>query len=290
MSDNDEDVAPSAEAEAPKGVGEQLRTAREGMGLSIEQIAAQTRVSRRQLEKIEQGKFDEIPGRIYAIGFARNYAKAVGLNSDDVAALVRAELGDEGEAQDFGPDFAPGDPARVPSGRLVWFSVFAVAILLVGIYFAAKVMMDPAASLSSLTEQERAEQAAAEAERQAEVASASEPVDAAGAVVLTAEGPVWLRISDGAGVRLMEGELAEGQSFTLPAQAEGPKLMTGRPDLLQIAIGGRAVPKISEELRTVSNVPIDAASLLARPIPTSAPASSSTTSAPQRAISAEAVD
>jgi hypothetical protein len=82
----------------------------------------------------------------------------------------------------------------------------------------------------------------------------------------------------------MEGELAAGNSFTVPAGAAGPKLMTGRPNALAITVGGRAVPKISEELRTVVDVPLDGASLLARP----ATATAAATSAPARATSPSA--
>ena len=138
---------------------------------------------------------------------------------------------------------------------------------MVGLYFAARVLMSPAAELPSLTEQQAAEQATAAAATAALQAENAQPVDAGGAVVLTAEAAVWLRVTDAADQRLMEGELAAGQTYTIPADAEGPKMITGRPDMLAITVGGRAVPKISEVNRTVVDVPMDAASLLARPAP-----------------------
>jgi len=268
MSDEIEGDAAAAGQAAATGVGPQLRAAREERGLSLAQVAAQTRISINLLASIEAGEFDQLPGRIYAISFAKTYAKLVGLDQDDVAEMVRFELGADPEVRGSGPDFAPGDPARAPSGRLVWFSVAAVALLIVGLFFAAKVLMDPAAKLPSLTQQEEAQQAAAQAARAAATTQAAQPVDAGGAVVLTAEEAVWLRVTDAQDQRLMEGELAAGQAYTIPADAVGPKLITGRPNALAITVGGRAVPKISEELRTVVDVPVDAASLLARPAPT----------------------
>ena len=264
---------------APQGVGAQLRAAREAMGLSTAQVAAQTRIGVRNIEKIEAGLFQDLPGRIYAIGFSKTYAKLVGLDQGDVADLVRFELGDDPGSRGQPADFAPGDPSRGPSRRLVWVSVLALAVLIVGLYFAARVLMDPAAQLPSLTEQQAAEQAATDAANAAAQAENAQPIDAGGAVVLTAESAVWLRLTDAADQRLMEGELAAGQSYTIPAAAEGPKLITGRPDMLTITVGGRAVPKISEVNRTVVDVPMDAASLLARSAP-AATASASPTPTP----------
>jgi len=251
----------------PQGVGAQLRAAREQLGLSTAQVAAQTRIGLRNIENIEAGEFQDLPGRIYAIGFSKTYAKLVGLDQNDVAELVRFELGDDPASRGQSADFAPGDPSRGPSRQLVWASVGAAAVLMVGLYFAARVLMSPAAELPSLTEQQAAEQATAAAATAALQAENAQPVDAGGAVVLTAEAAVWLRVTDAADQRLMEGELAAGQTYTIPADAEGPKMITGRPDMLAITVGGRAVPKISEVNRTVVDVPMDAASLLARPAP-----------------------
>ncbi len=55
-------------------VGERLRAAREEKGLSLEDIAAQTRIPRRHLESIEAGDWDRLPAPTYTIGFARSYA------------------------------------------------------------------------------------------------------------------------------------------------------------------------------------------------------------------------
>ena len=81
-----------------------------------------------------------------------------------------------------------------------------------------------------------------------------------------------------------EGTLAEmlmerGDTYTLPANAAQPMLRTGRPDALQITVGGRRVPKLSEEERVVSDVPVSAQALLARARPQRAatPAASPTT-------------
>lgn len=265
------------ETETPRsGVGDQLRAAREKKGLTLDQVSAQTRISDTYLAAIEAGDFDALPGRTYALGFSRTYAKAMGLNHADVAQLVREEMGYADPDRRHRTSFEPGDPARAPTGRLVWFSMIALILLVVGLFFAARVLFAPAAELPSLIVEQEAEEAAAAKAAQAKAAKAGKAgdstIDASGAVVFTAQGPSWVRFYDAQGRVLMEKEMAEGESYTVPADAEGPQIITGRPDLLAITIGGKPVPKLSEELETLTDIPVSAEALLARSKP--APAAS----------------
>ena len=265
--------------ETPEGIGPQLRHAREKKGLTLDQVASETRISRRHLEHIEAGNFDALAGKTYAVGFVRTYAKLVGLNMDDAAAMVRAEMDVERPRDNGAPasNFEPGDPARAPGGKLVWFSLFAVVLLLVGIFFAARVLFEPAADLPTLTEQEEAERAEELAAQRAAERQEEEPIETSGEVVFTAEGEAWVRFYDAQGRVLTEQTLQEGDSYTVPADADGPQIITGRPDLLAITIGGRSVPKLSEELETLQDVPVSAEALAAR---SSQPAATSNTATP----------
>jgi hypothetical protein len=66
-----------------------LRAARIARGLSLEKITAQTRLSPHITEKIDQGRFDELPPGLYARAYVRAFAQVVGLDPQ----LVLAELG-----------------------------------------------------------------------------------------------------------------------------------------------------------------------------------------------------
>ena len=251
----------------PRGVGEQLRAARERLGLSLDDVARETRVSVRYLENIEAGNFEALPGRTYAIGFAKSYAKLVGLDQSDVAEMVGAEVRTRvPRPAPRAPAFEPGDPARVPSRRLGLFAVIALVLLLVGLFFAARLMFAPAAELPSLVaQQEQAERLAAAraaAERAERTPAARSP---AGPVVFTAtQDDIWVKFYDADGAQLMQKIMAEGESYTVPADARGPQLWTGRPDALTITVGGRAVPPLAEEDRIMRDVPVTAEALLRR--------------------------
>ena len=61
--------------------GELIRRAREARGLSLEDLAAETRIPDRLLEAMERDEFDQLSGTLYARSFLRNCAPVLGLES-----------------------------------------------------------------------------------------------------------------------------------------------------------------------------------------------------------------
>ncbi len=68
-----------------------LRHAREAMGASLSEVSRHTRITVRNLELIERGEYREFHGRIYAVGFARSYARFVGIAEQAIARAVSDE-------------------------------------------------------------------------------------------------------------------------------------------------------------------------------------------------------
>lgn len=62
---------------------EELRTERERRGLSLETLAAQTRVQQRYLLALEQGDYSTLPGGVFRKGIVRAYLAATGLTEDE---------------------------------------------------------------------------------------------------------------------------------------------------------------------------------------------------------------
>jgi len=253
----------SVEHQAAKTAGGRLQAAREGAGFSLDQLAEKTRIRARHLEALEAGDFASLPGRTYALGFARTYARAVGLDDAEIVTAMRAEYSGampEPEAP-AAPAFTPGDPARVPSSTFAWVAGLLALVAAVGGYVWWSNYYSPAAELPSLLP---AETPAPEASAAPAAAPAPKPAQPSGDVVFTAQGTgVWVRFYDNDKV-LTERVLKDGESYTVPADAHDPKLRTGHPELLTITIGGQSVPKLSEEMKTVKDVPVTAAALNAR--------------------------
>ena len=83
-------------------------------------------------------------------------------------------------------------------------------------------------------------------------------------VVLTATGNVWVKIYDADQNRLFEKEMVKGDSFTVPQDANKSMIVTGRPQLLDITVGGKAVPQLGAPDKTIVDIGISAQDLLAR--------------------------
>lgn len=67
-------------------IGEQLKEAREQKGLTLDDIQATTKIQKRYLVAIEQDDFHALPGRFYARAFIKEYAKAVGIDDEELLA------------------------------------------------------------------------------------------------------------------------------------------------------------------------------------------------------------
>ena len=263
-----------------QGIGQRLREAREAKGLSLEQVAAETRIQERYLTVIEAGDFAALPSRTYAIGFTRTYARTLGLDEHEAVDQVRAELaaGDPDRVEKPAK-FEPGDPARVPGRGLAWFAALAAVLLLAGIYAFYSSYFSPGLGPAPLQDPEARQVAANEAQPQAAASPAQQP---GGPVVFTSEmDGTWVKFYDASGERLYEAQMDEGDSYTIPADAEGPQVWTGRPYALAITVGGREVPKLSEEDTVIRDVPVTAEALLARSdTPAAAPGVSESPASP----------
>ncbi len=251
--------------------GERLRLAREQKLLTLEHVAAETRIPLRHLETIESGHYEELPARTYAIGFSRSYARAVGLDERMIADQVRDEIGARGPRYSaVGQGMEPGDPAKLPSAGLAWFGGFAALLLIIGIIAFASAYFGAGDGPQSLLSQQTAEKEATAAQAQARPQSAATASDLAttapadGQVILTAREDVWIRVYERGGDNLFQGTLASGDTYKVPKIAPDPLINTGRPDMLAITIDGREVPMLADKPISLGDAPISAAALLER--------------------------
>lgn len=68
--------------------GARLHAAREAAGLSLDQVAQQLKLAPRQVRALEEEDFAQLPGRTFARGFVRNYARLLNLDGDDLLAQL----------------------------------------------------------------------------------------------------------------------------------------------------------------------------------------------------------
>ncbi|MBE9007894.1 helix-turn-helix domain-containing protein [Fortiea sp. LEGE XX443] len=85
---DNEQPAPTLEqqrAEKLREIGAQLWAARQEQSLSLEEMVALTKISRRLLQAIEEGNLEDLPEPVYIQGFIRQFADALGFNGAEFA-------------------------------------------------------------------------------------------------------------------------------------------------------------------------------------------------------------
>ncbi len=255
-------------AELPlDGAGTRLRRAREAKGMSRADVAALTRIAERHIISIEEGRFSDLAGSTYAIGFSRTYARAVGLDEAEMAQAVREALNASRQPEArMQPSFEPGDPARIPASGLAWIAALGALVVAALVWLLWPSQYSPSIGLPDLTGEPEAGASAASTQAVAATGAAAPAADPRGAVVLTATAPlVWVKVYDSAGSQLFQKEMAQGERWQLPEGAQGPMIRTARPDALAITVGGRPVAPLADRQVTIRDMPISAAALLARP-------------------------
>jgi cytoskeleton protein RodZ len=230
-----------AEPSAPT-VGERLKAAREEKGLSLEDVAAQTRIPQRHLESIETADWDALPAPTYTVGFAKSYASSVGLDRTEIGEQLREEMGGQRFTASQTEVFEPADPARTMPKWLVLGAVVAVILLVVVMSWLNKRSLEtPEAQTNAPAAAAAAPQAPAPSPQQPPppVATAAPQ----GPVVLTAIEPAWVQVSD-QGKTLFEGMMQPGQAFTVPTTATAPELKAGKPEALKVMVGSATAPPV----------------------------------------------
>lgn len=257
---------PAAGEEAtlfPKSAGEKLREAREALGLSLAEIAARTRIPLRQLEAIEQSDFAQLPSITYAVGFAKAYARAVGVDEAMIGREVRG-INEQSVRRTEYEAYEINDPTRVPSRGVAVFGAVVALLLLIGagLWFGTGLFRGQENSPPPLVVPSDVPPPVA--------ATPTAPV--AGQVTLTANDDVWMRVyeADGTpkGKTLFENTLKPGEHFDVPSTAQNPMINVGRPDKLQVTVNGSVVPALGTGKVAIKDMPLSAAALLARAAPT----------------------
>jgi len=125
----DVESAGTGDMDDQERLGRMLQEKRDEAQMGLGEIARITKIPQAALLHIEAGKFDNLPGDVFARGFLRSYARCVGLDGDDVvrqyakcglqAAPVSSAMADDllGSRRKSGVRHARGSVAPVSAHR-----------------------------------------------------------------------------------------------------------------------------------------------------------------------------
>jgi len=115
-------------------VGQVLKTAREEQGYSIKEIALQTNMGSKYLTAIEEDRYDVFPSETHILGFIRNYAHFLNVDSDALIDMYKRIILQETPA----PLEQLTAPSRAKINPAFFISIFALLLIVVLIVFITR--------------------------------------------------------------------------------------------------------------------------------------------------------
>jgi cytoskeletal protein RodZ len=128
-------------------LGEKIKQAREARGITISEVADQTRISGLYLESIENNDYRGLPGGIFNKGFVKSYAKYVGLDEQEALqdyANLMAEQGETNveETKTYRPEVLTDDRNSSSSLPTIIFAVIILGLLAWGAFTLVNYLRD----------------------------------------------------------------------------------------------------------------------------------------------------
>jgi transcriptional regulator with XRE-family HTH domain len=121
-------------------LGEKLRQAREAKGISVSEVAEQTRISPLYIQSIENNDYKPLPGGIFNKGFVKSYAKFIGVDEQEALAdYSRLAAEHEATAEQpfkvYRPEVLTDDNAASSMAPTLIFAGIILALMTGGILF-----------------------------------------------------------------------------------------------------------------------------------------------------------
>lgn len=272
-------------AAASESVGGALRRAREKRGTSLGEISRELCLKEDTLRALESRQYSALPKVPYCYGFVRTYARALGLDGEEMVRRFKAEIGDKPATGKLNVP-QPLRASRLPGRAAITVSLFVAAAAYGGWYlYTAEpdTIIVPATTADAhapmapvpLIEAEHAKRlnaevdaankarAEAEAEKTGATTSAA-PADKSSGIVIKAVATCWVYIHDTKGKVVFHKTMQKGDEFKLP-DGKGLVLDLGNPYGVHIIHNGRTLKAPTHPPGKGARVSLDAQDLAKAP-------------------------
>lgn len=258
-----------------------LKEARTAKGYSLDDLQEMTKIQKRYLAGIEEGNYSMMPGPFYVRAFIKQYADAVGLDSDELLESYKQEVpSSTTEEVRHNITSAPSRSRSLSKSSNQLSDIFPMIVvalfIIIGIvifwvfYQNVAKKPDPAASDTeqpvSLEEPETKGETSSPDDSEKEEPAEKEPVEeepkqtiemgtidgettnysVSGTDTLSlkivARGRAWVGVKNQSGVEMLGRELAEGETFTLDlSDAQTARIRVGAAPQIDVFINDEKV-------------------------------------------------
>lgn len=263
------------EALAEEDVGEALRRTRLYYKKSLDEIEVALRIRACQIQAIEDGNMDALPGRVYAIGFVRSYAEYMQLDGAKVVQLFKAQYmdGNSKAALSFP---MPASETKTPP---IWLAAFCLLVLSAVIYgfniyyqedrTLVEVVEDVPDDIKERVSRDIVDLTKSYEEPIEPSVVDNAPVENMGdddkdepqtGIVLNILGDSWIEIKADSGKILVSKILTRGDEYFVP-NSPGLSMSLGNAANVEIIVNGRALQPLGKDGEVRKGIPLNTAYL-----------------------------
>lgn len=233
-------------------IGQTLAEAREKAGLSVDEVAAATRIRRTLVLGIEHDDFSACGGDFYARGHIRTIAQRVGVDPAPLLAQFDADRPEA--APPRATDVFESETAARPERRGPnWSAAMAVALVLIIVYGVAQVFSGGERTGTDALPGETGPSATATGSAAPTTSPAPSPDNSAVAqaprdkvtVQVRARGTSWVQATTASGEELFQG-LLEDQTRTF-TDRQRVKLIIGNAGAVTLTVNGTPIGAPGED-------------------------------------------
>ncbi|WP_308388579.1 helix-turn-helix domain-containing protein [Acidithiobacillus sp. AMEEHan] len=242
----------------------QLRSARIARGWELTEAAQKLHITSTQIAALEEGRFDELPGALFARGYLRNYARLLDLDADELLAAYDRYRGASG--LQASKEVLPRSelPLLDYSGKTLFFSLLlALVLILLGWWLWGRggpASSAPIATAASASAKPSAPQVvmSTPAESAAVTGSAfslaatttAGATTSATASTLSPQmrglafhftGDCWVQVRDSSGTIVLSTLGRAGQELSVTQGQPPYRILVGKASAVQITYAGKAV-------------------------------------------------
>lgn len=233
-------------------LGEKLRQAREEQGISISEVAENTRISPHYIRSIENDDYKPLPGGIFNKGFIKSYARFIGVDENealqDYAGLVNAQTEEPIDSpRPYRPEVLTDERNFESRAPTIIFAAVILALMTIGILFLVRFLQnrnaEPAMNATVAANTSVSNTNGNTVPDQSPAVSATDKIS----IQLRAEGgPVWISYTTDGNSKVQT--LGDSESLTIePTNSFSISYSKAKIDNLKVSLNGKevATPKDS---------------------------------------------
>lgn len=253
-------------------VGDLLRRARLHYGQSLQDIERTLRIRESQIDAIEKGDIEKLPGRVYAIGFVRSYAEYLGLDGDKIVHLFKAQYMDVSPSRKELVFPVAASETRTPPVWLIIVSIVIAVAILAAWTIRNRTDRSAVTQVPAVPEEmtQRLEDESAlpppqedTFEAEAEEGGGADSLNAMPSgteeqkgIVLHITEKSWVDIRDGDGKSVVSRVLEPGDQYFVP-NSPGLSMSLGNAGGVEILLDGRTLKPLGARGDILRNIPLD---------------------------------